>query len=408
MNTLTPICHNNTVFNNCTINNRVSFRGNDQVDRVELSTEKEGMKKSEKMLLSLLKSGLSGEAPEEKVFANATISDWQKVVEMSDKSATTAILYDGIKSMKKTSVPAETLIELEAFKNHTEKEYAKRLQIISELTDKFNAKGVDTIHLKGVGASMNYPVPNHRYGCDIDIFTRLKGKETTDLSNAYNIADDVMISEGLEVGSYNNKYAKHSEFNYRGVEVDNHKYFIAKKQFPYAKELDMYLHKNLNPVEKILPNGKKVLVPSKEFNSVFISHHAFQHHIINELNLHHLIDWGMHVKQNGLQIPEEAKGTKFEEFTYAITNLSNRYLGTNVKVPENKEYEDKLMREILHPKGCKEETEQMNKLELLIHKTKRCFRNAQRIHDLGGNSTFETFGKAALNKFLHPTTLFVR
>ncbi len=378
------------------------------VDKVEKVTQKGLTDKSEKMLLTLLKSGITGEKPDAKVFENVTSLDWHKVLEMGFDSSTTAILADGAKDLPKGTVPISTLLEMLSKKEYTEKEHAKRVQIVTELSEKFAKKGVDTIHLKGVGCSMNYPVPNHRYGTDIDIFTRMKGHSTTTLSDAYNIADDLMIEEGLEVGSYNNKYAKHSEFRYNGVEVDNHKYFIAKKQFPYAEKLDEYLHKNINPREQILPNGKKILVPSKEFNSVFISHHAFQHHVIHELNLHHFVDWGMHLKENGLQMPEEAKGTKYEKFTYALTNLANRFLGTNVKVPEDKAYEDKLLKEILHPEWVQKPPKDINNFQLLIYKTKLCFKNAQRIQELGGHSTLYVFGKAALNKFLHPTTLFVR
>ena len=405
--TLSTVRSSGTITPNKTNTQRTYINGKtaDRIEKVNNSAIKE---KSERMLLSLLKTGLSGEELDKSEFLNATKEDWKKVLELGNESSVTAILLDGAEKLPKNSIPHETLIEMLTYRANAEKEHAKRLQIISELTEKFDKRGVDTVHLKGIGFSMNYPKPNHRFGCDIDIFTRLHGQETTNLSNSYNIADGVMIEEGLEVGSYNNPNAKHSEFRYNGVEVDNHKYFIAKKQFPYAAKLDEYLHKNLKPHEQLLPNGKKVLVPSKEFNTIFISHHAFQHHVINELNLHHLTDWSMHVKNNGLELPEEAKGTPFEKFTYALTNLSNRYLGTNVKVPEDRKYEDKLMQEIIHPKWIDKPSPELNNFELLIHKTKRCFKNAKRSHELGGYNTFAIFGKAALHKLLNPTTLFVR
>lgn len=407
MNTITPF-HNIQPISYTGSTTRRSAINSQSVDRVEKVGQKGLTEKSEKMLLTLLKSGITGEKPDPKVFEGATPLDWHKVLEMGNDSSTTAILTDGAKDLPKGTIPSSTLLEMLSGRSYTEKEHAKRVRIVTELSEKFAKKGVDTIHLKGVGCSMNYPEPNHRFGTDIDIFTRMKGHSTTTLSDAYNVADDLMIAEGREVGSYNNKYAKHSEFRYDGVEVDNHKYFIAKKQFPYAEKLDEYLHKNINPREQLLPNGKKILVPSKEFNSVFISHHAFQHHVIHELNLHHFVDWGMHVKENGLQLPEAAKGTKYEKFTYALTNLANRFLGTDVKVPEDKAYEDKLLKEILHPEWLDKPSENLNNFELFIYKTKRCFKNAQRIQELGGHNALYVFGKAAWNKVLHPTTLLVK
>ena len=381
---------------------------NSKIKSQNKSTVKRTMDKSEQMVLSLLRAGINDEMPDAKLFQNATQKDWNKLLEISNGLSVTAILSDGISKLPKGTVPIDTAMKMINVREQVEKDHAKKVEILGELSEKFGAKGVDTIHMKGAGFSMNYPHPNHRFGNDIDIFTRIKGNTTTTLSDAYNIADDAMKAEGLEIGAYDNPFAKHSEFNYKGVEVDNHKYFIAKKEFPYAQKLDEYLHKNINPTEQLLPNGKKILVPSKEFNSVFLSHHAYQHHVIHELNLHHFVDWVVHVKNYGLQIPEEAKGTKFEKFTFALTNLANRYFGTDVKVPQNVEYEDKLMNEIIYPTFKKPQTDKMGNIELLIHKTKSCLKNAQRIHELGGYSTFAIFGKAVLNKIKHPTTILVR
>lgn len=409
MNTIAPLRQDSYANNTSapTTTQRV-FINSQSVDRVEKVAQKDLTEKPEKMLLTLLKSALTGEEPDVKVFEGATKSDWNKVFEMGHDSSISAILTDGAKGLPEGTIPTTVLIKMLTKRDYTEQEYAKRLQIVTELSEKFGEKGVDTIHLKGVGCSMNYPVPNHRYGTDIDIYTRTKGHSTTNLSDAYNVADDLMIKEGHDVTSYNNKHAKHSEFNYGGVEVDNHKYFIAKKQFPYAKKLDEYLHRNINPREQLLPNGKKILVPSKEFNSVFISHHAFQHHIINELNLHHFIDWGMHIKKDGLQMPEEAKGTKYEKFTYALTNLANRFLGTNVKVPEDRAYEDKLLKEILHPQWLEKPSADLNKFQLVVFKTKRCYQQGKKVQELGGHGPWYVLGKAAWGKLLHPSTLFLR
>ena len=75
------------------------------VDKVEKVTQKGLTDKSEKMLLTLLKSGITGEKPDAKVFENATSLDWHKVLEMGFDSSTTAILADGAKDLPKGTVP---------------------------------------------------------------------------------------------------------------------------------------------------------------------------------------------------------------------------------------------------------------------------------------------------------------
>lgn len=403
---------------NITPNNKISYTSNTErkinlssihnVDKLEKIGNTNPYEKPTKMLLSLLKGALSDEPIDNKEFKNANYADWQTMLNISKDSSVTGIALDATKKLPQNTIPKDIEMKMFEIQKEAEIRHAKQEKIIGKLSDKFAKKGIETIQLKGLGLSMNYPEPTHRFGGDIDIFTRLKGTQTQDHSNAYDIINDMMEHDGLEVESHNHsKKTKHSEFDYDGVRIENHRYFINKERIPEAKKLDEYLHKVINPHSQKLPNGTQILVPSKEFNTVFLAHHAFQHFAFGGIDIHHLTDWSTHVRKNGLELPNEVKGTKFEKFTYALTNLSNRYLGTNVKVPEDKKFEDKIFEMLIHPEE-EEIPKNLNKVEILAFKVKRFFKRASNSKEYTGQSYFSSFSKSFINKMHDPASLFKR
>ena len=378
------------------------------VDRVEKIGKTNPMEKPTTMLLSMLRGALSDDPVDMEVFKGSNYADWAKMLDIANEASVTGMALDATNKMPKGTIPKCIEIKMAKVQREAEIRHGEQEKILGDLTEMYAKHGIETIQLKGVGFSMNYPEPTRRFGGDIDIFTRLKGTETASLghSNSYGIVDDIMAEMGLEVEDHHaSPKTKHSEFDYNGVRIENHRYFINKECMPEANILDNFLHKSLNPHEQILPHGTKILVPSKEFNSVFIAHHAFQHYVFGGIDLHHLTDWAMHIKENGLQLPPETKGTNFEKFTYALTNLSNRYLGTNVKVPEVKKYEDAIFKTILHPE-VEAPPEGMNKLEILMYKTRRFFSRTLQTSKYTGEPVMTTILKTIVSKIHNSSTLF--
>lgn len=375
------------------------------VDRVELSEAT--IEKPSRMLLELLRTSLKDNKADQSVFQGATREDWSKVIQLAERASVSGFAFDGVSKLEKGTVPPNVVFDMFDFIRAAESKYAKQEAAVGELSATLSKKGIDTIVLKGLGLSLNYPHPTHRHGCDIDIFTRLKDTVTEGRSNATKILDDMMAKDGVEVEEYGNAKAKHSKFKYNGLTIENHRFFVNKYNMKSAGLVDKLLHEKLNPVEKVLPNGTKILVPSNEFNTIFLAQHAFQHFVFGGIDLHNLVDWSMHIDKNGLTVPKELKGTQLEKFMYALTNVSNKYLGTDVKVPEDKEFEQKVINKIVSlkennpPKG-------INNFELLLFKTKRFLHNYKETKPYTEKSIFSTIAKSIKHKIHHPETVFRR
>lgn len=377
------------------------------IDRVEKINNASPDEKPAKMLLSMLKTSLMGGDVDMKPFKGANYHDWNKLLEIANEASVSAIAVDSYNKLPKGTIPSDIAIKLLDSQKETETKHAKQEQILKELTERFSKNDIEIVQLKGVGLSMNYPVPQHRFGGDIDVFTRIKGTVTQDRSNSSDIIDNAMVTEGRKVHDYNIPKAKHSEFEYNGVRVENHRYFVNKEILLEAGKIDEYLHKTLNPRPQILPNGTKILVPSKEFNTVFLAQHAFQHYVLGGIDIHHLTDWGMHLKENGFNFPKELKGTKLEEFTYAFTNLSNKYLGTKIDVPANKEYEADIFKTILNP-ASDAMPEGLSNIEVLAFKFNRFMKKAKRAEKFGGHNAISALARNIALKLKDPSKLLAR
>ena len=407
MNTITPMnIHQPQKIQPDSTVNRLGITAASGVDRVEKTGKTNVIEKPTKMLLSLLKGALNNEPVDMEPFKGANYSDWEKLLDISKEASVTGMALDAADKLPEKTIPKDIELKMSQIQRESEIRHGQQEKIIGELSEMYAKKGIETIQLKGIGLSMNYPEPTHRFGGDIDIFTRLKGTQTKGHSNSYEIIDNMMAESGHEVENHHaSKKTKHSEFDYKGVRIENHRYFINKERIPEAGIIDEFLHKSINPHSQVLPNGTKILVPSKEFNSVFLAHHAYQHFVFSGIDLHHLTDWSTHLKKNGLQLPEEVKGTKFEKFTYALTNLSNRYMGTDIKVPENKKFEDEIFETLLHPE-LPEPPKNLNPAQVLLFKTKRFLKNASRAKEYTGEPISKAFLRSFVNKMMDPSGLF--
>ena len=137
----------------------------------------------------------------------------------------------------------------------------------------------------------------------------------------------------------------------------------------------------------------RILVPSPQFNMLFISCHAFQHYG-SGIALHHLYDWAALLKRNTLVIPDEVKETNFLRALAAFTHLANKYLGTEQDInglPQDyTTLADEMLEEMLHP-VFDSVVPHTNPLAVFFYKFRRVFRSSKLSYDVLGASPARRF-----------------
>ena len=321
------------------------------------------------MLFALLRASLHGKEVETAFFEQATADDWKECHRLAVMQGVMALAWDGVSALPPHLQPAKGLklkwaMAVEAY----EKKYARYCQTIAELSDFYREHGITTVQLKGVGLSTYYPNPAHREGGDIDIFTCSADTNKLTDTDANLLADKLMKEQGIEVDMHS---LKHSNFYYKGIPIENHRTFLDVEQFKVAKRVEILLKKMMNPQTVGLVNDTyRILTPSKEFNTIFLSFHAARHYG-SGLALHHLCDWAMLISRHGLHLPDELTDHRLREAIAAFTKLCNRYLGTHVMIEGGDTLADEMMPEILYPKFIQKGVAPKNKINTLIYKTKR-------------------------------------
>lgn len=323
---------------------------------------------SEEMLFALLRSALKATPANPALFADVPPSVWQDCHKLAVEQGVMALAWDGVQTLPADVQPPKALkLSWALAAESYEKRYRRYCHTLAELSDFYRTHGITTVQLKGVGLSTYYPVPSHREGGDIDIFTYSSDPQRRSDAEANRLADRLMEEKGIAVDMEHSE--KHSVFYYKGIPVENHKTFINVETYRVAVKMDRLLRELLQPVPAELEGGCTVLVPSAPFNTVFLAFHAAQHYA-RGLALHHLCDWACLLNRYGLHIPREVTDLRFRNMMLAMTRLCNLYLGTSVPVRGGEGLAEEILHEIIRP-PYSPSVPAKTRWGILVYKTRR-------------------------------------
>ena len=325
--------------------------------------------KIEKVLTNLLKMALHRSVFTDVEWSSLTDEDWKDCYSLAVKHGVMAVAFDGVQLLPIECQPCRPirLSWAVAVKNYEER-YERYCRTAAELSALYAGHGIAMVQLKGVGLSSYYPVPSHREGGDIDIYTYSLDTSKMSDSDANKLADKLMEDRGVAV-EYENE--KHSNVNYKRIPIENHKTFLDMNVNKVAHQMDILLKRLLEPRKVYLCNSQyEIWVPSPEFNVLFLSCHAGRHYC-EGLRLHHIYDWACMLKKYGLLISKDVKDKKLLRFIYSLTEICNILFETNVSFAGDASLSREVYGQIMHPKyegNCPK-----SKLGIFFYKIARVF-----------------------------------
>ena len=321
----------------------------------------------EKMLLALLRSSLHQKEAETVFFSNVSLEEWKQCYQLAAQHGVMALAWEGVMTLPDALRPPKALkVNWGLAVEDYERKYRRYCRTADELSRFYAQHGIAMVQLKGVGYSHLYPIPSHREGGDIDIYTyAAEGSGMTD-AEANALADRLMLEKGIGVNTSHN--VKHSCFTFQGITIENHKAFLDVGRYDVAPQVEKILKCCMDPQITSLEEGQ-VLTPSVAFNTIFIAFHALGH-FPGLLTFHHLYDWAVLIKRYGVQLPDELKDKALLDGIAALTHLCNEFLGTSVPVERGKEASDIIKVNMLRPK-YPNDVPVSGKIAILVFKTKR-------------------------------------
>lgn len=167
-----------------------------------------------------------------------------------------------------------------------ERRYNANFIAAKDLAELYDDNEIWTYVLKGLSIAQLYPVPSHRFSCDLDCV--LLSKEN--MSVAYELGNSIVKAKGCNVDA---DYYKHSVFAYKGLMVENHRYCCSVKRSKRTRELERYLLSLLNGYASEYINGTSLALPPRMFQALFMIEHANGHFLYSKMSMKHICDWTM-------------------------------------------------------------------------------------------------------------------
>lgn len=238
--------------------------------------------------------------------------DWAEAIKIATKQGIVGVVLDGINLCFENNVPVDidfkTKMEWIGIVSQVEAGYKRHQETIIKLASFYAKHNIKMMVLKGIGLSLNYPVPNHRPSGDMDIYLFGKQKE----------ADSLVHKElGINVDS---GHHHHTVFFFQGESVENHYDF-----------LNVHVRKSNKRIEKKLKELSSVSVdertegyclPSTEFNAIFVLRHCASHFASTRMSLRQVLDWGLFMQKHHKKINwEEYISYLKKEGMYRFYNL---------------------------------------------------------------------------------------
>lgn len=277
------------------------------------------LSREEKYLLLLLQAAIR-----KKKIKNTDIDcDWQKLLQLAESHAVSALLYDVIETQ--TAMPAHVTERIQKDAQAAVLSNYRLLFLTSYLTAYLGKHGIAAVTLKGAATASVYPVPEYRKSGDVDLLI----PRQTD----YERALDLLQQAGFQIGRQ--QLASHHVdlCNAEGITVELHNTltepFENQKINEYLKNLLPQYVKN---IEKNTVWGVPLLQPSDAYHAFYLILHMLQHFMREGFGLKNLCDWTLFwdrdiagaEKKRFLELVRES-GTG--QFVRVLTAACVRYLG---------------------------------------------------------------------------------
>lgn len=308
------------------------------------------MNKICEILFSALRSALFGREVDAAMYQNLTTKEWQQLFRVAAQQGVVAIVYDVVSQLPQESQPPRNIrlqwaLSVEAIENRHELQ-RKTSAILAEA---FSEQGIQTIVMKGLAIGTCYPHPAHRECGDLDCFLVKDGSTTSD---GYEPGNQICEQIGAKV---KRDYYKNSHISYRGLMIENHCFFLPIRGSRRVKELERHLREIALRGKTSMVPGTKLIVPSPDFNALFLTMHGLNHFLSEGIKLRHILDWALLLKaeQNNINWREFyhwADKMHMTRFANALTAISVEYFGlqiTNPAIQTSSPYAKRILEDTL-------------------------------------------------------------
>ena len=275
------------------------------------------MTSDEKRVQTLIKVLRKGLDYKEK--SDVLLGEWSAVMNIASAHGLSAIAYDGLEkaldsnSELRHDVPKALLLQWYGQSVHQTALFNKNWSAACSLSSLLGEHGIEAVVLKGHSIAQYYPIPEHRYSCDLDLFVA---------GDDWERACEILEAKGIRL---DREVYKEVEFTLEGIHVELHRYITPVRGNKTLLRFERYLRNVLKESPKTYFEGTKLVCPPLMFTVMLYIEHALGDLLHGKLTLKHVIDWVVLRKQeiDRKEIEAICKDFGFYRFMMLIDSLTD-------------------------------------------------------------------------------------
>lgn len=258
-------------------------------------------------LLFLLCKGLESDGQME--FDSAK---WEEVMTMASAYGLSAIAFDGLEKALNSNpewrneIPKPLLMQWFGLCIQQTALFKKNWSAACSLASFLSEDSIEPVVLKGRSIAQYYPIPEHRYSCDLDLFVAGCNWER---------ACEILEAKGIRL---EREVYKEVEFTFKGVNVELHRYISPVRGNKTLLRFERYLRDLLDASPKSYFEGTRLLCPPLMFIVMLYIEHALGDLLHGKLTLKHVVDWVVLRKQEIDRIEIEVRCREFGFYRFLM------------------------------------------------------------------------------------------
>lgn len=272
----------------------------------------------QELIFTFIKIALSKKADR-----NVISCDWYALLEAAAKVGVKGVVWQGIEIQKAAggvSMDLDSMLEWWGQTRNTEAETKKMYDLSVEFAEKLLP--IRCVVLKGIDYARYWPNPMSREFGDLDHWS---GNDF----DAVNIKAEEMQAKVKEEGYKNNI------INYKGLTIENHRYFTEFNGTRQGKETERILGETIGTSFSPI-NGTSLLSPNANFTVLFMLRHAQLHFLDEGIELRHVLDWlfFLSVEQDNIDWNQAFPAMKtmgMLSFACVMTQMCVKHFGLELK-----------------------------------------------------------------------------
>lgn len=227
-------------------------------------------------------------------------TDWTSVLKLATERGVQGICLEAIEQLPVGTIPQPTLLQWIGLSEMQRQQYEQTWRVACKLDKLWAAEGIQATVLKGRSIAKYYPVPSHRYSCDLDVFIR----------GEWGRACELLEGQGIRL---EHEVYKEVEFTLDNVYVECHRYITPVRGNKHLKEFERYLRSLLDGEPKECFEGTTLVCPPLMFTVMLYIEHALEDLLHGHLTLKHIVDWVVLRRQT---VDWDAFHTRYKAFKF--------------------------------------------------------------------------------------------